>query len=77
MSYDQKKGPNHKPLESRGQMSFDLGLLYIVGEIFLRAIRYYPFIIKKKLFEKNMGVQSSRTTKVLVLGLLVGSLGER
>jgi hypothetical protein len=28
---------DHKPVESRGQMSFDWGVLYMVGKIFLRA----------------------------------------
>jgi hypothetical protein len=40
MSYDQKKGrsqignltPDQKPLERRGQMSFDWGVLYIIGK---------------------------------------------
>jgi hypothetical protein len=49
MSYDQKKGreskienltPNHKSLESRGQIRFDWGVLYTVGNIFLKAITF-------------------------------------
>jgi hypothetical protein len=40
---------DHKPFESRGQMSSDKGVLYTVGRIFLRAIKYYPHIIKKYL----------------------------
>jgi hypothetical protein len=31
--------PNHKPLERRGQTNFDWGVIYVVGKIFLRAIR--------------------------------------
>jgi hypothetical protein len=38
--------PDHKPLESRGQMSSNWGALYTVGKIFLRVIRYYPCIFK-------------------------------
>jgi hypothetical protein len=39
--------PDHKFLESRGQMKSNWGVLYIVGKIFLRAIRYFLFIFKK------------------------------
>jgi hypothetical protein len=57
MSHDQKKSnnqignliPNHKPLESKGQMSSNWGILYIVGKIFLKAIKYYPRIFKINL----------------------------
>jgi hypothetical protein len=31
--------PNHKPLERRGQMSFDWAMIYVVEKIFLRDIR--------------------------------------
>ncbi len=41
--------PDHKPLESRGQMSSDQGVLYTIEKIFLRAIKYFPRIIKKDL----------------------------
>jgi hypothetical protein len=33
--------PNHKSLENKGQMRFDWSMLYIVGKIFSRAIKYY------------------------------------
>jgi hypothetical protein len=48
MSYDQKKGvgvklnyltPDHKSFEIRGQMKFDLSMLYTVEKILSRAIR--------------------------------------
>jgi hypothetical protein len=38
MSYDQKKGWDHKPLEIRGQLNFDWGMLYTVQNIFFGAI---------------------------------------
>jgi hypothetical protein len=38
--------PNHKSLESRGQMNSDSGVLYIIGKIFLRAIRYCHRVLK-------------------------------
>jgi hypothetical protein len=47
MNYDQKKGweskienltANHKSFENKGQIRFDWGVLYIVENIFLRAI---------------------------------------
>jgi hypothetical protein len=44
----EKLTPDHKPLESRGQMNFDWGVLYTIGKIFLRDLRYYPHIFKKK-----------------------------
>jgi hypothetical protein len=47
MSYNQIRG--HKPLESRGQINSDWGMLYIVGKIILRAIRYCPQIFKINL----------------------------
>jgi hypothetical protein len=64
MSYDQKKGwesnsqfenqignlpLDHKSLERRGQIKSNWGLLYIVENIFLKAIRYCLRIFKNKL----------------------------
>jgi hypothetical protein len=69
--------PDHKSLESRSQMRFDCNVLYIIGKICSRAIRYYPCIIKKKYFEKYMGVQSFETTRVPVLGLPLGNPEEK
>jgi hypothetical protein len=37
---------DHKPLESKGQMSSDWGVLYNVGKIFLRIIKYCICIFK-------------------------------
>jgi hypothetical protein len=34
--------PDHKPLEIRGQMKSNWGILYIVEKIFSRAIRHCP-----------------------------------
>jgi hypothetical protein len=39
---------DHKPLESRGQMRLDWGMLYTIRKIFLKVIRYYPQLLKKK-----------------------------
>jgi len=39
----------HKSLESMGQMKLDLGMIHTIGNIFLRAIRYFPYILKKFL----------------------------
>jgi hypothetical protein len=52
MSYDQRKGqsqigylsPEHKSLESKGQITSNWGVLYIIGKIVLRAINYCPCI---------------------------------
>jgi hypothetical protein len=52
-------------------------MLYTIGEIFLRDIRYYITFSKKKLFEKNMNVQSFRTIRVAVWAFPLGSLGEK
>jgi hypothetical protein len=38
---------DHKPLESKGQMSSDWGVLYTIGKIFLKAIRHCHCISKK------------------------------
>jgi len=40
---------DHKPLESRGQMSFDWGMLYTFGKIFLKNIKYFLHIFKTYL----------------------------
>jgi hypothetical protein len=42
--------PDHKFLESRGQMRSDWGVLYTVGKIFLRVIKYYLLISKEIFF---------------------------
>jgi hypothetical protein len=41
-------------LESRGQMSFDWGVLHTVGKIFLKAIKYFHRIIKKKTYLRKI-----------------------
>jgi hypothetical protein len=41
--------PDHKPLESMGQISFNWGVLYIIEKIFLRAILYCPQFFLKRL----------------------------
>jgi len=41
--------PNHKSLENRGQMKSDWSVLYIVGKIFSKVIKYCPHTIKKIL----------------------------
>jgi hypothetical protein len=45
--------PKHKPLESKGQMSFDWGVLYTVGKIILKDIGHYPHIFKTNLIWKK------------------------
>jgi hypothetical protein len=37
---------DHKSLKTKGQMKFDWGVLYTVRKIFLKDIRYLPFILK-------------------------------
>jgi hypothetical protein len=65
-------------LESRGQMNFDWGVLYTVGKIFLKAIKYFHcIIIKKDLFEKDMNIQSFWITRVLILRLPFGNFREK
>jgi len=54
MSYDKKKGrsqignltSDHKSLEGKDQMRFDWTMLYTVGSIFSRAIKYYRCTFK-------------------------------
>jgi hypothetical protein len=45
---------DHKSFERRGQMKFDWSVLYTIGKIFSRAIRYYPKNFKKLLDLKNI-----------------------
>jgi hypothetical protein len=40
---------DHKSFESRGQMKSDWSMLYSVGKIFSRAIRYCPYTFKANL----------------------------
>jgi hypothetical protein len=40
---------DHKSLENTSQMRYDWGVLYIIGKIFLRVIRYFPHIFKINL----------------------------
>jgi len=63
--------PDHKSLESKGQMTFDWGMLYTIGKIFLGAIKFEAW------FEKDVSGQSFGTTKVLVLGLPFRSFEEK
>jgi hypothetical protein len=47
--------PKHKALESRGQTRFNWSVLYIIGKIFSRAIKYCAFILKKNFIQKIYG----------------------
>jgi hypothetical protein len=69
--------PDHKPLESRGQMSFDWSMLYANGKIFLKVIKYFPFIFKTYLIWERYECPKFWTTIVLVLGLSLGNFGEK
>jgi hypothetical protein len=68
---------DHKSLESKGQMKLDWSMLYIVGNIFSRVIRFFLTLSKQILFEKDMNVQNFGTPKILVLGFPFGSHGEK
>jgi hypothetical protein len=41
--------PEYKTLEIKGQMRSDWSVLYIIENIFSRAIKYFPCIFKKDL----------------------------
>jgi hypothetical protein len=45
--------PNHKSLESRGQMKSNWSILYTIANIFLKAIKYCPQTLKKYLIWKR------------------------
>jgi hypothetical protein len=60
---------DHKSFKGNGQLTFDWGVLYTIGKIFLKAIRYYLRIFLKNLIEKYMSIQSFGTTKVPILKL--------
>jgi hypothetical protein len=47
MSQFENLTPGHKPFESKGQISSNWAVLYTIGKIFLRAIRYCPQVFKK------------------------------
>jgi len=38
--------PDHKSLERRSEMRFDWVMLYTIGKIFLKAIRYFLLFSK-------------------------------
>jgi hypothetical protein len=65
--------PDHKPLECKGQMGFNWGMLCPFGKMFLRDISYCPRIFKAIYFEKNMSVQSFGTLRVPILGFPLGN----
>ncbi len=62
MSYDQKKGwrsnwnltPNHKSLESRGQMRSYWSLLYTIEKTFSKSYKILSLHFKKKIDLKNI-----------------------
>jgi hypothetical protein len=60
--------PNHKPIEIKGQMKSNWGVLFTVDKIFLKAIRYCPHYLNIYLTEKDMNVQIFGTTRVPKLG---------
>jgi hypothetical protein len=45
--------PDHKSLESRGQMRFDWSVLYTIENMFSKAIRYCPCPIKTNFIWKR------------------------
>jgi hypothetical protein len=60
---------DHKSLKSKGQMSSDWGVLYIVEKIFSKSIRHSLAFSKNISFEKYMNVESFGTTKIPILGV--------
>jgi len=55
-----------------------IGMCYTPLERYFQGLKDIALEFSKQIwFEKNMGVQSFGTTKVLVLGLPLGSLGEK
>jgi len=85
ISYDQKKGrESNWKFDSRPQIPWKQGsmrstwsVLYTVGKIFSRTIRYFPRTLIKTWFEKNMNVQSFGTIRIPILGLPLGSPREK
>jgi hypothetical protein len=49
MSQNGNLTPNHKPLQSKDQMSSNWGVLYIVEFFLLMNIKYGPYIFKTNL----------------------------
>jgi len=68
---------DHKPLENRGQMKSNRSVLYPIGKIFSRAIRYCLWTFKKDFIWERYECPKFGTTKVRVLGLPLGSLVEK
>jgi hypothetical protein len=50
--------PDHNSLENMGWTRCNWGVLYTIGNIFLKAIIYMSHFQKKTWFEKNMNVQN-------------------
>jgi len=67
--------PDHKSFESRGQMRSNWSVLYTIGKIFWREIKYCPCTFKKKLIWKKMSIQHFETIRVPILGFPLGSFG--
>jgi len=69
--------PNHKSLESRGQMRFNWSVLYTIGNIFSRDIKYCPCIFKINLIWERYEHSMFWDNKVLVSGLPLRSPGKK
>ncbi len=52
--------PNYKPLENKGQMGFDWGMLYIVGKIF-ESYEIVPLNFQNKFVLRK--IQASKVLK--------------
>jgi len=64
-------------LENKGQMKSDWGMLYTVGQFFLKTIRCFPCILKMTWFEKDMNNQNFETIRIPILGFPLGSPEEK
>jgi hypothetical protein len=77
MSYDIKKGETKNPLKVGVKWGL-IGTCYTPLDRYFQGIYDSVFAFSKKTwFEKNMSVQSFKTTKVPILGLPLGSFEEK
>jgi len=85
ISYDQKKGrKSNWKFDTRPQipwkqrsMRSNWNVLYTIGNIFSRVIRYCPRTLIKTWFEINMNVQCFGIIRIPILGLPLGSPREK
>jgi hypothetical protein len=68
---------DHKSHESKGQRKFDWSVLYTIGKIFSKVIKYFPCTLEKDLIWELYERPKFWIGKVPILELPLGSPGKK